>query len=58
VVALAARDKPYEPSGVLQLLDALPHRAGALEAHHGAKALQRLLDLEGLALLGQADDGV
>jgi hypothetical protein len=43
---------------VLQLPDAQAHRAGAAQAHQGAEALQRLLDLEGLALLSQADDGV
>jgi hypothetical protein len=43
---------------VLELPDAQAHRAGAVQAHQGAEALVGLLDLEGLALLGQADDGV
>jgi hypothetical protein len=43
---------------VLQLPDAQADRAGALQADQGAEALVGLLNLEGLALLGQADDGV
>ena len=43
---------------MLQLPHAQAHRAGALKAYQGAEALVGLLDLEGLALLSQADDGV
>jgi len=57
-MALAPRGEPEKPSCVLQLPHAQAHGAGALEAHQGAEALQRLLDFEGLALLCQADDGV
>jgi len=58
VVALAARDEAHKPSGMLKLLDALPHGTGALEGHDDGQALQCLLDFEGLALLGQTHDGV
>ncbi|HMC08862.1 MAG TPA: hypothetical protein VKL22_06045 [Actinomycetota bacterium] len=47
-----------EPSAVLQLPHAQRDRTGARKAHHAAQALEGLLNVEGLAVLGQAHDGL